>query len=504
MRTVAKIDPELELELEYEYENAKKLIEQASKERLDSENTSSLDSSVDNLITAARVLMEREEKRRGKKRPPKKNKPKGRSKGDLRKEAKKLPSKRFPDLEIKDNLVTPERHPKCPCCQEPMKESGLFDTSEKLETIPQQYYIIRSKRPKFNCSNCHGGMVNTPALPSIVPTSNYGDSLIIDVALSKYCDLIPMDRYSQIAHRNGLEDLPPQSLIGLTHHLANFLTPVYEKIKLEILADLVLRADETPHKMLEGDETYNWYLWGFFSLRGCYFEAHNTRSGDVAIDFLKESLAKYLVTDGYSGYKRSIKEINKQFGRDIMAVYCNAHAFRYFRDSGDTWKEETEPILKIYGEIYDLEEQRKNGVAEKLSLDGQLQLRQNMLPLFEKIKKYCEEQKDESMAESSFKKSLGYFLNHYDGLTVCTSNIYIPLDNNLSEREMRPPVVGRKTWIGTHSKRGALTAAILFSLVQSCKINNVNPRNYFPWVVGCIHCGEEILTPYEYSKLDLG
>lgn len=73
-------------------------------------------------------------------------------------------------------------------------------------------------------------------------------------------------------------------------------------------------------------------------------------------------------------------------------------------------------------------------------------------------------------------------------------------DNNLSERELRSPVVGRKTWYGTHSKRGALTAAVLFSIVQSCKINNVNPRNYFPWVVRRIHVGEEIFTPYEYSK----
>jgi transposase len=137
-------------------------------------------------------------------------------------------------------------------------------------------------------------------------------------------------------------------------------------------------------------------------------------------------------------------------------------------------------------------------------LDEQLGLRKKMLPLFEQIKKYCEEQLDDAMAESSFKKSLGYFLNHYAGLTICTTKIEIPLDNNLSEREMRSPVVGRKTWIGTHSKRGAQTGAILFSLVQSCKMNNINPRNYFPWIVNRIHHGEEILTPNEYSKLNLG
>lgn len=498
MKTVAKINPE------EEYENAKKLIEQASKYKLNSDKASSLDSSVDNLITTARILMEREDRRRGNRKPPKNDKPKGRNKGDLRKESRKLPSERFPNVEIKEELQIPEQTPSCPCCNETMKESGLFDTSEKLEVDPKKYFIVRSKRPKFNCSNCHGAMINTPALASIIPMSNYGDSLIIDASLSKYCDLIPMGRYADIAYRSGLEGLPPQSLIGLSHHLANFLFPIYEKIKKEILSSLVPQADETPHKMLEGDERYNWYLWGFFSKYGCYFEAHNTRSGDIAINFLKQSAAKFLVSDGYAGYKRAIKEIKKLFNRDITEVFCNAHAFRYFRDAGITWENECSLPLKIYGDIYELERKRKEG-ADTLSPSEQLELRNKMKPLFEKIKTYCEEQKDKAMPESAFKKSLGYFLNHYDGLTVCTTNIEIPLDNNLSEREIRPAVVGRKTWIGTHSKRGAKTAAVLFSLVQSCKMNNVNPRNYFPWVVKRIHNGEEALTPYEYSKLsDLG
>ena len=476
MKTVAKINPE------EEYENAKKLIALASKETLEKDNLSSLDSSVDNLITAARVLMEREEARRGKKKLPKKNTKKGRNKGDTRKEVQKLPSERFPNLEVKEDLITPEHPPQCDCCGEAMKESGLFDTSEKLETIPQKYYIERSKRPKFNCGKCHGSMVNTPARASIVPTSNYGDSMILDVSLSKYCDLIPMDRYSQIAHRNGLMNLPPQSMIELTHHLAKFLDPIYIKLKDEILSNSFVLADETPLKMLEGDDRYNWYLWGFFSLRSCYFEAHNNRSGDVAINFLKRSKAKYLVTDGYSGYKKAVKEMKKKYDRDIVNIFCNAHSFRYFRDAGNPWTEEVAPILKLYGQIYELESQRKKG-EETLSREAQLKFRKNMIPIFSQIKRYCEEKMDSAMRESSFKKAMNYFLNHYDGLTVCTENIDIPLDNNLSEREMRPPVVGRKTWIGNHSKRGAQTSAVLFSIVQSCKLNNINPRSYFPWIV---------------------
>ena len=225
MKTVTKINPE------QEYENAKKIIEMAGYERLTQNNISSLDSSVDNLMTAARVLMEREEIRRGKRKPPKENpKPKGRGKGEGRGESKKLPSLRYPNIEVKELILRPVNPPQCPCCNKPMKESGLFDTSEKLEIIPKSYFIEREKRVKYNCGNCHGGMVNTPAKPSIIPTSNFGDSLIIDVALSKFCDLIPTERYAAMAGREGLLDLPPQSLIGVTHNFSNFLRPVLVKI----------------------------------------------------------------------------------------------------------------------------------------------------------------------------------------------------------------------------------------------------------------------------------
>ena len=74
---------------------------------------------------------------------------------------------------------------------------------------------------------------------------------------------------------------------------------------------------------------------------------------------------------------------------------------------------------------------------------------------------------------------MGYFLKNYDGLTRFLINSELPIDNNPAERLLRSPVVGRKTWYGTHSKRGAETSAILFSLVGSCKLNQINPREYF-------------------------
>ncbi|NOT81012.1 MAG: transposase [Bacteriovoracaceae bacterium] len=80
----------------------------------------------------------------------------------------------------------------------------------------------------------------------------------------------------------------------------------------EVLSSKVLHADETPHKMLEGDEIYHWYLWGFFTTKGCYFEAHGTRSGDVAFKNLEKSAAEFLLTDGFAGYGKAVKDLEKR------------------------------------------------------------------------------------------------------------------------------------------------------------------------------------------------
>lgn len=337
-------------------------------------------------------------------------------------------------------------------------------------------------------------MVNTPSIPSIIPNSNYADSFIIDVALSKYCDLIPIERYAAIAGREGIINLPSNSLIELTHHLVRFLLPVIDKIKLEAKLSKLLMADETPGKMLEGDETKNWSLWAFSSLTAVYFEAHNTRGSQVVKNFLIDSNTEILLTDGYTAYGKAIKDIKIEVNRVIIPALCNAHSYRYFKEASNPWLEETKLFLKLYGRIYELEREKN-----KLSPQAYLRGRQEMIPLFEEIKNGCELIKDNCMPGSSLHKAIQYFLNNYSALTVCTQNIEVPLDNNLTERNLRAPVIGRKTWYGNHSKKGAHTSATLFSIVQSCKLNNVNPRDYVPWVVEKIHNKGEILTPYEYS-----
>ena len=99
---------------------------------------------------------------------------------------------------------------------------------------------------------------------------------------------------------------------------------------------------------------------------------------------------------------------------------------------------------------------------------------------------------------SSISKALNYFLNNFESLVRFTKDPNLPLDNNSQEKQLRSPVIGRKTWYGTHSKRGAKTTAIMFSVVQSCKLNKVNPREYLTDLVRVLHQGQQAYSPYEY------
>ena len=409
---------------------------------------------------------------------------------------KQKPSERYPEALIIEQELEYEKAPQCDQCQSEMKKSGLFEESEYLTMVPAEYYIIRQKRHKYNCGKCYGCMKTVPSPKRINKGSSYGDRIIMDAAISKYCDLIPMERYSAMARRSGLEgNIPANSLIEQSHVLAEFVGEVYEKIKQEIKVSSVILADETPHRMLEGSKKPDWYLWGFSTKSSSYFECRDTRSGDVASEFLKGSRAEYLMSDVFSGYGKAVRETNKvREGPPLKNVYCNAHARRKFKESVIRNPELSKVVGQLYGKIYRLEKIAKNRSARQVR-----RLRGYMAPIFKKIKDYVEVIKLEVSNKSKASKAIDYFLKNYEGLTRFIDTPEVPIDNNTQERLLRSPVIGRKTWYGTHSPRGAKTMAVMFSIIQSCHLNKVNPREYFPKIVQQIHAGLSPMTPHQYK-----
>jgi transposase len=442
-----------------------------------------------------------------------------RGSGDKNKKKKvQLPSERYPNLPLIERDITLDKLPSCGCCGHEMSDSGMTEDSEYLTVVPAQYYVVRQRRHKYRCEKCHGDIKTAPAPARIKEGSSYSNEMMIDVALAKYCDLIPMERYAAIAGRLGVKGLPPQSLIESSHYLSEYLRSAYNKLKEEVLRSLVLHADETPHRMLEGDETSYWYLWGFSTATASYFECHDTRSGDVASKFLLESKCRFLVSDVFSGYNKSVNETNKIRAEKLEALiehaYCNAHARRKFKEASDVLKALaeglTEPeararaeaeykkslfFIKQYRKVYRLE-----GLAKKFP-DSTQKIRLRQRKYFEKMRDGCMSDIAGHSSKSAIGKAMRYFLKNYDNFVRYIDTTNVPIDNNAAERVLRNPVVGRKTWYGTHSPRGAETAAILFSLVESCKLNKVNPREYFKKLVEDLQQSKPTFTPKDFADL---
>lgn len=402
-----------------------------------------------------------------------------------------LPSERYPNLDVIEKLVTLDKAPTCPCCSKEMKDSGLTEDSEYLTVIPRRYYVVQQKRVKYRCSGCQDQLITTPAIPRIKSGSSYSDEMVVDVALSKYCDLIPIERYVQMAQRDGVKGLPANTLIQGTHHLADFLSVIYKKLKDEVMNSKVVHADETPHRMLEGDKKSNWYLWGFSTEKSCYFEAQDTRSGSVAGDIIKQSACEYLVSDVFSGYSKAVTDSNNYRREnnlpEIKNIYCNAHARRKFKEAEQAFAKESKFFLWCYQKIYRL---------EKLPENKNRRTWQRLY--FKAMERAGLQLKSGYSSKSSIVKAINYLLKNFEGLTYFLKTESLPIDNNSQERLIRSPVVGRKTWYGTHSRRGAQTNAVMFSLVETCKLNKVNPREYFREIVRAIHEGREIFTPHQY------
>jgi len=411
---------------------------------------------------------------------------------------------RYPNAKVVEKVITLETLPSCQCCQSQMQEMNQYEESCQLSIIPKQHYITKTLRMKYRCGKCHGDIKTAPQLPRIIPQSTYGDDLIIDATLSKFCDLIPMERYCMIAMRAGFPGLNPNTLIDHSIVLAKFMQKIYELIVQECLREKYLSADETPHRMLEGDEKKRWYLWSFHSPKSIFYECHNTRGSEVADQVFQKSNCVATMSDAYSGYISALTRVNAQRKNDgralIIIALCNAHARRYFVEALPL--DDAMVFVFGYQVIYELDREIKE--TPLLTYDQRKEKRLEMRPYFEAMKIDATKLLGQYSSHSNIYKACQYFLNHFEGLTHCLNDPDIPMDNNHTERTLRSPVVGRKVWYGTHSIDGAQAMVIHFTIVETCKMLKENPRDYYEYGIDLLHRGEVPLTPYEYKMKRLG
>jgi hypothetical protein len=282
---------------------------------------------------------------------------------------------------------------------------------------------------------------------------------------------------------------------------ADLLEPLVKRMHEKILQSPKINTDDTPipvkSKKRRGS-TYNGYLWVYVDDKhNVVFDFTPTRSRQGPLKFLGK-YSGYVQADAYSGYDEFFRK------SDATEVGCNAHARRKFDYSLDTDPVRAARMLVLWGRLYDIERKAKD---ENYSSAQLLEARQKEAkPILAEIKTVLDEYKNQVLPKSPIGKAITYSLNQWEALNRYVDDPMLEIDNNLSERTLRMVVIGRKNYMFAGSEAGAWRAAIIYSLVASCKLNEIDPFRYFRDVLSrvSIHPADKIdeLLPSEWKKLN--
>jgi transposase len=342
------------------------------------------------------------------------------------------------------------------------------DVSEKLEYEPASFVVIETVRPKYACQNCHEGVVEAPAPPQAVEKSLAGEGLLAHVIVSKYVDHLPLHRLEGIFARDRI-DLPRSTLCGWVADVATALTPIGEQLRREITAGDYLQTDDTTITVLGDDGgSFKGRIWTYLDplTKQVMFDATTTHERDGPAAFLAEFRGK-LQADAYSGYDGLY-----QSGR-VIEVGCWAHARRRFVEAFTT---DTAAALMIalIQQLYQIERD-----ATELDPDGRHALRQEQsVLLLAKIDGERQALARTVLPKSPVGEAVRYLTNQWAALQRFVEDGRLAIDNNRAENQLRLVAVGRKNWLFAGSFEGARRAALLYSLVQSCKLIDVPPFAY--------------------------
>jgi len=356
------------------------------------------------------------------------------------------------------------------------------DVTEELEVVPAKFFVNRYVRYKYACRQCQGHVSVGPLPPRPLDKGVPGPGFLAHLITSKYADALPLYRQQQIYRRYGLE-LPRSTLCGWVAYVAATLAPIVEALKPCVRASRKVHTDDTPITVLDPSAepvgSRRGYMWVYIGDRDdVVFDYTNSRKRDGPESFLK-GYRGYLQADAFAGYNRICA------GGDVTEVACWAHARRKFFDAQGSHGPEARRMLKLIGRLYAVERRAKRlGIEpERLLAWRQRHSRRRLAQLRVELDRLSLV----VLPRSALGEALGYTLNNWQALTCYTEAPFLAIDNNHAERQIKQLVIGRKNWMFLGSEAGAEHAAILYSLVVSCKLAGVDPFAYFRDVLMRIH-----------------
>ncbi|AWD20888.1 IS66 family transposase [Fuscovulum blasticum] len=388
----------------------------------------------------------------------------------------------------------------CPCGCGVMHKIGE-DRSERLDIVPAQLRVIVTVRPKYACRSCTDGVTQAPAPSHLIMGGLPTEATLAHVLVSKYADHLPLYRQSQILARAGLY-LHRAVLADWVGKAAFHLKPIVDRLAEHLKRSSKLFMDETTAPVLDPGRGvtktgYLWALarddrpWGGEDPPGVVYFYAPGRAGENAETFLT-GFDGILQIDGYTGYNRLTKPSRKG-GAPIRVAHCWAHARRklkevFDRDGSEIAAEGLRRIAELYAVEADI-----RGISPGQRLSAR---QARTAPLVAAFGDWLQAQRRKISAKSRLGEKLAYIHNHWDGLQTFLTDGRVEIDSNRVENLIRPIALNRKNTLFAGHDEGGIAWGRIASLIETCKINGIEPFAYLKATLTAIANG------HPQSRLD--
>jgi transposase len=367
----------------------------------------------------------------------------------------------------------------CSGCGGKLRQIGE-DVAEQLEYVPGRFKVIRHVRPKLACVRCEGiFQALAPSRP--IARGLPGPALLAHVMVAKYCDHTPLYRQSRIYARDGV-DIDRSTMVGWVDQGDELLDPLVAVLGRYTLTGGKVHADDTPVPVLDPGRkrTKTGRLWVYVrDDRPCggkdapamWFQYSPDRGGEHPRKHLKR-YGGILQADAYSGYSKLFDS-----GRVVHAA-CMAHARRYYWEVYETQKRApgsvAEQALQRIAKLYEIEADIRGRPPD----ERRRERLERAAPLLEELHAWLRETLARVSIKSDLAQAIGYTLTHWKALTRYCDDGRIEIDNNAAERALRGVGLGRKNYLFFGSDAGGERAAAIYSLVETAKLNGLDPEAY--------------------------
>lgn len=385
-------------------------------------------------------------------------------------------SERIPDhLPVEQVVIEPEEVLADPAAYHKIGE----EVTVELDVVPAKFFKREIIRPKYvKRLDRSQPPVIAPAPKRVIENSFASVGLLVMILLGKYCDHLPLYRQEQIFKVRYRLALSRKTMCDWVWQIAHQLAMIYEALREEIRSAGYMQADETPirYQDPEKESCSTGYLWTYRAAeRGVFFEWFTSRGMNCLAPMLS-TFRGQVQTDGYAAYEAFFKQEQYQANREqIELAACWAHVRRKFFEA----KEETPLAARVLVDIqrlYRIEEElrdeqadaaRRKSIREKKSL-----------PILAQVEKDLRAAHAQFLPQSLTSKAIAYTLGLWDRLLVYTRHGHMEIDNNLVENAIRPTAVGKKNWLFFGSAEAGKNSAIMYSLLESCRMLDINPQEY--------------------------